>query len=153
MLALIRTKHGDAVHVLPLSDNKFAVLGSNKVYDSSEAIQRFFSRSTKFGIAIYTGIDEIEGGFTAKLIDNEAITVYSFKGMSKEHISGLICSEQNLKLNDDLHEYLSMAVEEVLIAVIPQEGTECLVAVTRVIGGMHHSTLLTFEVEASLSAS
>ncbi len=147
MLEPIRTKHGDCVNVLSLSDERFAALGSNKVYDSLEGIQKSFSRSIRFSDSLYSKITEIEGGFKANLIENGSITVYFFKGMSRDHISNVICSDKKLQPNADFQEYLNFSIEEVLVAVEQLQGSEYTVGVTRVMGGMHHSTLIPFQLE------
>ncbi len=139
----IRTKHGDSIHVIPLNDVGFAALGSNKIYDSIEILQRSFSRSVKFSDGLYDDVIEIDGGFKARLIDNPELVVYHFKDVPAADIHNMICNENGLALNEDFADYLDLDVEEVLVAVNPsEEGVQ--VALTRVIGGMHHSKLIEF---------
>ncbi|MES2629461.1 MAG: hypothetical protein V4616_10885 [Bacteroidota bacterium] len=145
MLEPLRTKQVGSVHIIPLADDRFVALGSNKFYDSTESIAKSFSRSAKFNDNLYVSVTEIEGGYKATLVENTAITVYSFKGLTDQAISDVICADNNLKPNAEFLEYLGGTFEEALVAVEQQEGNEHAVGLTRVLQGIHHSILLAFE--------
>ncbi len=145
MLQPLRTKTVGSVHAIQLRDGRFAVLGSNKTYETLEIIEKTFSRSAKFTDHLYANIIEIDGGYKANLAENEEITVYSFKGVETPLIGEFIRTEQNIELTEDFWEYLDSTFEELLVVIHQPNASEYAMGLTKSSHGMHQSLLLNSE--------
>ncbi len=145
MLEPLRTNQVGSVHIIPLADNRFVALGSNKVYDSMESVTRSFSRSGKFNENLYYRIVDIQGGQKATLQEYSSITVYNFKGLDHLTIADIVCKDKDLEPDKECLEFLEGIFDEVLVAVEQLNGSEYLVAITKVMAGVHHSLLFRFQ--------